>query len=225
MALSFEEFKTELISRYRKNEFDQFLHLLIKAKDWSQLLTLLKTEPLKYILYGIRKGIISEQFLLDIPQNERETNGIFNSVQSLVDCNSTIFLFGNAELTLLQTSSSRCKIVLIGNSICNFTSAQTSMVEIDLNENSSATITANDNSFVYVTQNDNSNVIFASNDNATIKLAMQGSAIGNYEISDSSFLNGILKYGSTLNLASVVENYNIKNKDGATLSLINNNPK
>ena len=224
MALTLEQFKTELISKYRKNEFDQFIHLLIKANSWSQILTLLKTEPLKFILYGIRKGIITEEFLLDIPVAERELNLIFNSVQSITDSNSTIFLFQDAELTLNQTNSFRCKIVMIGSAVCNVIATDTSMIEIDCNENSYANINAKDNSFLYITKNDNSNIFFVSNANATTKLMMNGNAQGYYQVIENAFVNGYIKSTSILNLESLVANYTMKVREEAVLNIINNNP-
>jgi hypothetical protein len=223
--MTFTEFKTELISRYRKNEFDQFLHLLIKASDWSELLTLLKKEPLKYIVYGIQKGIISENFLLEIPQIERENAKIFNSVQSITNSTDTIFLFGNAELNLIQNLSNRCKVVLIGNAQLFASCLDTSMIEVDLNQNSTAEIDAVDSSFLYLSIGENSTAEITGSNNATIKSIHNGDSNANILLSDSSFINATTKWFSQLNIdCPNNNNYVTKKQDESVINITNGIP-
>ena len=112
----FEDFKKDLISIYRRYDFDQYFHFIIKSENWDDVTQILLKEPIKHIDYGFKKGIITLDLLREIPEEVREKHYVFDREINIDNYNKNIVLLGGGKLVINQSSNSRCKIVCLGNS-------------------------------------------------------------------------------------------------------------
>lgn len=213
MALTFLQFKEDLLDRLKSTEINQFYYLFNKASNWSEIITLLKnTESWSW---SFNNGVIDFDLIDEIPVLELESQNIYNSVVSLTDINSTtIIILKDGDLTLVQNNQNKCKILLLGGSL-NGTTNDESMIELESYLDSSAELELNDTSFVHINQTGSSSTDIIANDSSVVKLLGFDDSVCDIDLQDTSFLNAKIQDKFILNYDQVSTNSKIEKRDEA----------
>lgn len=185
--MTFEAFKREIIERIRKSEFNQFLFLYIKSKNWNDILKAFKFNG--YYEWGFSNGIVDFDFLNEIPEEEREKENIYNRRLDLEDINGWVFLLNDGHLNLMQHKDYRCKIFMFGKSQFNVSSIENSMVDVEQYHASNSVINISDNSFLYCVQSNESVSDISAKGFSTIKMILNDNTISTINLYEDSFLD------------------------------------
>lgn len=199
--MSFIEIKDELINKQRTKEINKLFHLVVKAETYEDILALAQNGEVNF------EWVLNNDLIVDIPLANREAYNIYDRDITLTDVRGTVIMLdGNLDLT--QTGKNRCKIILVGNSICNAIADDMAMIECEAYQNSILNIETNDYSFGYITSTNNSVVNITSNDNSTIKISGRENSVINVEANLNAFINAKIKEDTEL----TAETINIKCK-------------
>lgn len=213
--MTFEEFKQECIDRQKALEINQFLHLYIKAESYSDIIQAVKQAG--NFAWSLRNGVIDAALLSEIPSADLESENIYTGTETISDLASqAIYLLDGSNITLNQTGSFRCKVIMLGGTL-TVTSNDKSMVDIEAYSNSILNGIANDNSYLHASIYDQAQSTITINDKSILKLNAYGESQSNVTLSGSSFINALINEDSSLT-HNMTTNKKIKKFDQSTVT-------
>lgn len=218
--MSFDEFRQEIIERVRRSEVNKFVHLYIKAKNWSDILKIFKIT--EYYEWSFENGIIDFELLYKIPEEIREKEGIYDRKFNLNDHQNLIFLLNHSDLTISQTGDVRCRIVMFGNSKVSAILQNNSMIDLEQYHNSCSQIITHDDSFLHALVAGESISTIQSHGNSTIKLEQNKNSKCSITIYDNSFLNAETLWFSQLNVIYGAKKSLLLSKEKSNIQGLNN---
>lgn len=183
MALSFEEFKKEIINRAREKQVCSAFQRIILAKDYLAVLKIAE----KFSVWIWANNIIDLELLKEIPANDLIKSNIYFDRAEIKNPTGDVFIL-SGDVKILCYGINKCAVICLGGN-----------TEINLFENSFAKVKGHFNSEIKVIVSDNSitdinltnecKLVFRSEKETNANIITNQKSICEIESFGSSFIN------------------------------------